>query len=107
MNYEEDEVPKYKKKKESSTSRSREKSKHKHEYIDCLLIDEDGRPHMAAYCKLCGKIEFGKSIYDNMVKTGHGGYRFLSSEEMFEKYRDFPQVHVKDICQKYVPINKR
>lgn len=104
MNYKEDEIPKYKKKKESSTSRSKEKSKHKHEYIDCLLIDEDRRPHKGTYCKFCGRI--GNTRYNEMVKAGPGCYRMLRPKEVFEKYKDLPQVHVKDIYQKYVPINK-
>lgn len=29
----------------------------------------------------------------------------LNTEEIFEKYKNFPQIYVKDIFQKNVPIN--
>ena len=101
MNYED--VPKYVKKKDSSVSKSKEKSKHKHEYIDCLLIEDDGKPHKALYCKICGKV--GDIKLFESEKTDHGTYRMLNKEEIFEKYKHLSQIHVKDIFQKYVPVD--
>ncbi len=102
MDYRQDEIPKHIKKKKSSVSKSKEKSKHKHEYVDCLLIDEDNRPHKAAYCKFCGKV--GNVKFCDTEKTDQGTYRMLNSEEVFEKYENLPHMHVKDIFQKYVSI---
>ena len=94
------EVPKHIKKKKSSVSKSKEKSKHKHEYMNCLLIDEDNRPHKAAYCKLCGKVSNIK--FCDTEKTDRGTYRMLKSEDVFEKYKNLPRIYIKDIFQKYV-----
>lgn len=97
------EVPKYIKKKKSSVSKSKEKSKHKHEYIDCLLVEDNGEPHKATYCKICGKI--GDVKFCETKKTDHGTYQMLNAEEVFEKYKDLLQISVKDIFQKYAPID--
>ena len=53
MNQFDNDIPRYRKKKKSTTSKSKVKAKHKHEYVDCLLI-ENGNPHKATYCKICG-----------------------------------------------------
>lgn len=90
------EVPKHIKKKKSSVS----KSKHRHEYIDCLLIEDDGEPHKAMYCKICGKIADVK--FSETEKRVHGKYWVLTKEEVFEKYKNLSQIHVKDIFQKYI-----
>lgn len=97
------EIPKHIKKKKSSVSKSKEKSKHRHEYIDCLLIEDDSKPHKATCCKICGKV--GNIKFFETEKTVHGTYRMLNAEEVFEKYKDIPQISVKDIFQKYVPID--
>ena len=99
MNFD-NEVPKHIKKKKSSVSKSREKSKHRHEYIDCLLIENDGKPHKAMYCKICGKIADVK--FCETEKRVHGTYWVLTTEEVFEKYKNLSQLHVKDIFQKYI-----
>lgn len=99
----ENEVPKHIKKMKSSVSKSKEKSKHKHEYIDCLLIDDDNKPHRAVYCKICGKV--GDVKFCETEKTDRGTYRMLNSEEVFEKHKNFPKIYVKDVFQKYIPIN--
>lgn len=103
MDYEEYEIPKYIKKKNSSLSKSKVKSKHKHKYVECLLIEDDRKPCKAAYCKICGKV--GDIEFCDAEKTDHGTYRILSDEEVFKKYMDLPQIHVKDIFQKYIPID--
>lgn len=103
MNYSEKDITKHIKKKKSSVSKSKEKSKHKHEYLDCLLIEDNGKPHKATYCKICGKI--GDIKFCDTEKTDHGTYRMLNAQEVFEKYNDLHQIHIKDIFQKYVPID--
>lgn len=95
-----DEIPKYVKKKESSVSKSRNKSRHKHEYVDCLLVDENGKPYKAAYCKFCGKVG---DMDIETIKVGYAIYRKLTAEEIYEKYKELPQIHVNDISLKYVP----
>lgn len=97
------EVPKHIKKKKSSVSKSKDKSKHKHEYVDCLLIGADNKPYKAAYCKFCGKV--GDVKFCETEKTDHGTCRMLNVRELFEKYRDLPQIYVKNIFQKYVPFD--
>lgn len=97
------EIPKYIKKKKSSVSKSKEKSKHKHEYVDCLLIEDDRKPYKATYCKVCGKV--GDVKFFESGKTDHGTYRMLNEEEVFERYKNLPVIQVKDIFQKYIPIN--
>lgn len=103
MDYEEYDIPKYIKKKKSSLSKSKEKSKHKHKYVECLLIVDDRQPCRATYCQICGKI--GDVNFFETEKTDHGIYRGLSEEEIFKKYMDFPQIHIKDIFQKYISID--
>ena len=103
MDYRQDEVPKHIKKKKSSVSKSKEKSKHRHEYIDCLLIENDRKPHKATYCKICGKI--GDMKFCETEKIDHGAYRVLNAREVFEKYKDIHQIYVKNIFQKCVPID--
>ena len=51
----ENDIPKYKKKTKSNCSKSKSKSDHKHKNKDCLLI-ADGKPYLASYCTVCGKI---------------------------------------------------
>ena len=86
-------ISKHRKKKESSTSKSKTKSKHKHEFIDCMLI-ENGKPHKATYCRICGKI-------DDVIFLWN-----MSDEEIFEKYKDLDQFEVDSIWQKFVPVSK-
>ena len=95
-------VPKHIKK-QSSVSNSKKKSKHRHEYIDCLLIIDDRKPHKATYCKICGKV--GDIKFFEVEKTNHGTFRMLNTEEVYEKYKNLPQIHVKDVFKKYVSID--
>lgn len=97
------EIPKHKKKRESSTSKSINKAKHKHEYVECLFIEEDERPCRGTYCKLCGKIGNVK-LFE--TEPSDYGLRMLDYDEVFEKYKKLEQVHIVDIFQRYVPINK-
>lgn len=94
------EIPKYMKKGKSSTSKSKMKSKHRHIYENCLLLENNRRPHKATYCKICGKL--GEVKFFETEKTDYGEFRMLNSEEVFEKYSNLPQIHVEDIFQKYI-----
>lgn len=95
-------IPKYIKKKESSVSKSKAKSKHKHEYVDCLLIEDNGYPRKGTYCKICGKI--GKFNFFEIVPE-NGYWIVLDSDEVLEKYKDLEKVYVNDIWQKYVALD--
>ena len=97
------EIPKYRKKKQSSTSKSGTKSKHKHEYKEVLLIHND-RPHWATVCKICGKI--GDLHFLETEPYRDGMWRYLDSNEVFEKYKDLENIVIDDIWQKFVPISQ-
>lgn len=96
-------IPKHIKKKESSVSKSKAKSKHKHEYVDCLLVEENGYPRKGTYCKICGKINKVKFLEAD--RCDDGLYRVLNDDEIFEKYKDLEKVYVNDIWQKYVALD--
>ena len=99
----ENEIPKHRKKKPSSTSKSKEKSKHKHEYAECLLI-ENGNPHWATYCKICGKI--GDLHLSETEKYEGGMWRMLDYDEVYEKYKDLEKIGIENIFQRYIPISQ-
>ena len=94
-----DEIPKYRKKKSSVSSASK-KSKHKHIYKDCLLIMENG-PHKAQYCTICGKI--GNIEFFETEKV-NGGYRMLTDDEIYDKYKNIEKIEIESIFQKSVAI---
>ena len=95
------EIPKYRKKKPSK-SKSASKSDHKHQYDDCLLVDEENRPHKAEYCIICGKINNVKTFETKRLDGGH--FRMLTYDEVFQKYKGLKQFQVKDMWDKYVSI---
>lgn len=67
-----------------------------------MLVEEEGKPYKATYCKFCGKI--GKMDFIETIGVGHGLYRRLTAKEIYEKYKGLPQIHVKDIWLKYIPL---
>ena len=97
------EIPKYRKKKPSK-SKSSSKSDHKHQYDDCLLVDEENRPHKAEYCVICGKINNVKAFETERIDGGR--FRMLTYDEVFQKYKSLKQFQVKDIWDKYVTISE-
>ena len=97
------EIPKYRKKKPSKSKSSR-KANHKHQYEDCLLVDEENRPHKAQYCTICGKIN-NVNVFETMREDG-GFYRMLTCDEVFQKYKGLKQFKVKDMWDKYVSISE-
>lgn len=96
------EIPKYRKKKQSK-SKSANKSDHKHQYENCLLVDDENRPHKAEYCKICGKINNVKAFETERIDGGR--FRMLTDDEVFQKYKDLEQFQVKDMWDKYVSIS--
>lgn len=101
MQYEE--IPKHHKKKQSSTSSANKKSKHKHLYKECLLVN-DGKPHRAEYCSICGKV--GNLHFFESEKTEEGCYRQLNYDEVYEKFSECEKIPVEDIFQRYIPTSE-
>ena len=95
----ENEIPKYRKKRNSSTSASKSKSSHRHEYSPCLLM-EKGKPHLAEFCGICGKIN---NVHFGEVKMRGGKTMLLWDEEVLEMYKDLPKFEVESIWEKYLP----
>ena len=85
-------------------SRSVSKSDHKHQYDDCLLVDEENRPHKAEYCIICGKINNVKVFETERIDGGR--FRMLTCDEVFQKYKGLKQFQVKDMWDKYVSISE-
>lgn len=108
MNNLENDIPKYVKKKKSNVSKSNSKSKHKHEYTECLFVDHNytpAFPRRGFYCKICGKINDVKLF--ETIKSERGNYYVqLSSDEVYEKYKNLEKVHISSIWQKYVTVSK-
>lgn len=101
---EEVEVGKYKKKTKSNISKSKSKSKHKHISRQCLLVDKN-RPYLATYCSICGKVQnWQVPVSHGEIVGGKKCARQLTSEEVFEKYRELERVKVEDIFIKYIPV---
>ena len=96
-----EEIPKYRKKK-SSKSKSESKANHKHQYMDCLLVDDNNRP--AEYCEICGKIN--NIQFFEMVESDNASARLMTTDEIFQKYKNLEQFRVKDVRDKYVPISQ-
>ncbi len=77
-----EEVSNKKKKKNSSVK----KSNHKHEYEEVLVYYLYlKRWCLGKRCKICGKAQVTTIFLTEKVDNG---YRMLSSEEVFEKYKD-------------------
>ena len=98
-----EEIPKYRKKK-SSKSKSESKANHKHQYMDCLLVDDNNRPHKAEYCEIGGKIN--NIQFFEMVESDNASARLMTGDEIFQKYKNLEQFRVKDVRDKYVPISQ-
>lgn len=94
-----DEIPKYRKKRPSVSSAGK-KSKHKHLYKECLLIAENS-PHKAKYCIVCGKIGNIEFLESEKV---NGGYRILTDDEIYDKYKNIERFEIESIFQKNVVI---
>ena len=100
VNLDSDEKARYRKKKPSNLSKAKAKSDHKHVNKACLLICDSTYVYYANYCIICGKI----INWEIPMEKESGYYRELSSEEIFEKYRDLERKEITDIFDKYIPI---
>ena len=99
-----DDAPKYMKRRASNKSDAREKSKHRHIYTDCLLV-EDGHPHKATYCKLCGKIQDVK-MFETKKSPESSCSVVMKDDEIFDKYKELEKFQVKTIFAKYISLIK-
>lgn len=93
-----DETMPHRKIKPSNTSKSSKKSKHKHEYEYVLYhyIGTFDRYYVRRRCIICGKMayndDFDKFPMTERLNDGRAYSRMLSNEEIYERYKDLPQV---------------
>lgn len=96
-------VEKYRKKKASNTSKSKAKADHKHKYKDCLFVI-DSKPYLGSYCTICGKIH-DWTVPTYRVRTSCGlCYRMMTTDAIFEKYKDLEKIAVTNLWAKYIPL---
>lgn len=93
-----DETMPHRKIKSSNTSKSSKKSKHKHEY-EYVLYHYTGtfdRYYVRRRCTICGKMayndDFDRFPMTERLNDGRAYSRMLSNEEIYERYKDLPQV---------------
>lgn len=95
------ESPKYRKSKNSNVSKVNKKSKHKHLYEECLIRYDYAfmKPTITclrSYCTICGKIgerfKNDKSVVSDYIRNGTAFGKtydsYISSDELYEKYKD-------------------
>ena len=98
-NYNENEIPKYKKKKNKTVK----KSSHKHEYKECLVyINEVNGYYLCEYCVKCNKVKGVKLVSEKDEKLGEGYSRLLSNKEMLKKYKNLPIRRMNNLGSKYL-----
>ena len=98
-NYNENEIPKYKKKKNKTVK----KSGHKHEYKECLVyVDEVNGYFLCEYCVKCNKVIGVKLISEEDKESGEGHLRLMSNKEILKKYKNLPMRRIKNLDSKYL-----
>lgn len=99
QNYNENEIPKYKKKKNKTVK----KSSHKHEYKECLVhvSDIDGY-FLCKYCVECNKVGNITMITEKDEELGEWYLPSMSNKEIFKKYKDLPMRRMKSLRSKYL-----
>ena len=98
-NYNENEIPKYKKKKNKTVK----KSSHKHEYKECLVyINEVNGYYLCKYCVKCNKVKEVKLVSEKDEKLDEGYSRLLSNKEMLKKYKNLPMRRMNNLDSKYL-----
>lgn len=98
-NYNENEIPKYKKKKNKTVK----KSGHKHEYKECLVyVDEVNGYFLCEYCVKCNKVKGVKLVSTEDEELGNGHLRLMSNKEILKKYKDLPMRRIKNLDSKYL-----
>ena len=98
-NYNENEIPKYKKKKNKTVK----KSSHKHEYKECLVyVDEMNSYCLCEYCVKCNKVKGVKLISEKDEELGSGHLRLMSNKDILKKYKNLPMRRIKNLDSKYL-----
>ena len=98
-NYNENEIPKYKKKKNKTVK----KSSHKHEYKECLVyVDEINGYFLCEYCIKCNKVKGVKLITENDEELGEWYLRPMSNKEILKKYKNLPMRRMSKLDSKYL-----
>lgn len=98
-NYNENEIPKYKKKKNKTVK----KSSHKHEYKECLVYVSDINSYfLCKYCVECNKVGNVTMITEKDEKLGEWYLQPISNKEILKKYKDLPMRRMKSLDSKYL-----
>lgn len=98
-NYNENEIPKYKKKKNKTVK----KSSHKHEYKECLVyVDEVNGYFLCEYCVKCNKVKGVTLISEKDKELGEGHLRLMSNKDILKKYKNLPMRRIKNLDSKYL-----
>lgn len=98
-NYNENEIPKYKKKKNKTVK----KSSHKHEYKECLVyVDEVNGYCLCEYCVKCNKVKEVKLVSEKDKELGEGHLRLMSNKDILKKYKNLPMRRMKSLDSKYL-----
>ena len=98
-NYNENEIPKYKKKKNKTVK----KSGHKHEYKECLVYVNDINSYfLCEYCIECNKVKEVTMITENDEELGEWHLRPMSNKEILKKYKNLPIRRMNNLDSKYL-----
>lgn len=98
-NYNENEIPKYKKKKNKTVK----KSSHKHEYKECLVyVDEINGYFLCEYCIKCNKVKEVKLISKKDEEKDEWHLRLMSNKEILKKYKNLPIRRMNNLDSKYL-----
>lgn len=98
-NYNENEIPKYKKKKNKTVK----KSGHKHEYKECLVyVNEINGYCLCEYCVECNKVKEVKLISKKDEEKDEWHLKLMSNKEILKKYKNLPMRRMKSLDSKYL-----
>lgn len=98
-NYNENEIPKYKKKKNKTVK----KSGHKHEYKECLVYVSDINGYfLCKYCVECNKVGNVTMITEKDEELGEWYLQPMSNKEILKEYKNLPMRRMKSLDSKYL-----
>lgn len=98
-NYNENEIPKYRKKKNKTVK----KSNHKHEYKECLVYVSDINGYfLCKYCVECNKVGNITMITEKDEELDEWYLQPMSNKEILKKYKDLPMRRMKSLDSKYL-----
>lgn len=98
-NYNENEIPKYKKKKNKTVK----KSSHKHEYKECIVyVSEINGYCLCEYCVKCNKVKEVKLVSEKDKELGEGHLRLMSNKDILKKYKNLPMRRMNNLDSKYL-----